>query len=223
MSNSLKLSQDTVTILKNFSTINQTLQFQPGNVIRTKSRGGEVVATAKVAEDFPVSFSIYELGRFLSVLGLFQDATLEFGDTSVKISDGRNSVNYVYSDPSLITAADYSKKYLIAHCISSFDLKQDDLQKIQKAASVLGNPNISITAKDGELVMVSYDKKNPSCDRYSLSIGSTDAEDFTVELSLETLRFIPGDYRVEVGERIIVRFTNKANELEYLVAGVVSR
>lgn len=219
----MKLSQETVGILKNFAVINQNLQFQPGNVIKTRTRSSEVFAAAIVAEDFPKAFAIYELGRFLSILGLFSDPDLEFGDTSVKISDGRNSVNYVYADPSLINAAQYDKEIKLPPVVATFDLKQDDISRLQKAASVLGNPTISITAKSGKLEVIAHDKKNPSCDKYSLDIGATDADDFTVDLSLETLKFIPGDYVVDVTERIVCKFTNKNANLEYMVAGIVTR
>lgn len=219
----MKLSNDTVAILKNFATINQNLQFQPGNVIKTRTRSSEVFATATVTEDFPSAFAIYELGRFLSVLQLFSDPDLEFGDSSVKISDGRTAVDYVFADPSLINGADYVKVITLPPVIATFDLRQDDIAKLQKAASVLGNPTVSISAVNGKLVVSSHDKKNPSCDKYALDIGTTDSEDFVVDLALESLRFIPGDYVVDVSERIACKFTNSATAIEYLVAGTISR
>ena len=219
----MKISTETVNILKNFAAINQNLQFQPGNVIKTRTRSSEVFAAATVSETFPKAFAIYELGRFLSILGLFSDPDLEFGDTSVKISDGRNSVTYVYADPSLINAAQYDKEIKLPPVVATFDLKQDDIARLQKAASVLGNPTVSIMAKGGRLEVTAHDKKNPSCDKYSLDIGTTDADDFSVDLSLDTLKFIPGDYSVEVTERIVCKFTNKNTALEYMVAGIVTR
>lgn len=219
----MKLSQETVAVLKNFSGINQNLLFQPGNVIKTLTRSAELFGEATVTEEFPVAFAIYEMGRFLSVLQLFTDPDLEFGDTSVKISDGRTSVNYVYADQSLINGANYEKEFKLPPIVATFDLRHDDLVKIQKAASVLGNPTVSISAASGKLSITSHDKKNASCDKYTLDLGPIDADDFTVELALDTLRFIPGDYSIEVPERLACRFTHKTQSVKYLVACTISR
>lgn len=219
----MKLSQETVAILKNFSTIHQNLQFMAGNVIKTKSTASDVFGSAIVAEEFPVNFAIYELGRFLSVISLFNDPDLEFGEKSVKIGDGKNAVNYVYADSSLIASPDYKKEITLPPVIASFELKQDQIAKLQKAASVLGVPTVSITAKNGMMNVVAHDKKNASSDKFTLDVGVTDASDFTVDLKLETLRFIQGDYDVDVTERVVCRFKNKAIDLTYLVAGDVSK
>ena len=59
----MKISDTTFDVLKNFSTINQSLAFKAGNVIRTVSPQKNILAQAKVAESFPVDFAIYELNQ----------------------------------------------------------------------------------------------------------------------------------------------------------------
>ena len=54
----MKLSNETVTVLKNFSTINQNLVIKPGNSINTMSAMKNIVAKAIVTEDFPQAFAI---------------------------------------------------------------------------------------------------------------------------------------------------------------------
>ena len=104
----MKLSQETMTILKNYAAINQSIQFKAGSVVKTKSGGADVYASAVIKEEFPCDFAIYELGRFLNVMSLFQDPELTFSeDNAVVIGDGSNSVRYVFADPSLISAANY--------------------------------------------------------------------------------------------------------------------
>ena len=218
----MKLSQETLTVLQNFAAINQSIQFKAGNVVKTKSSSAEVFGAVTLAEEFPIDFAIYELGRFLNVMSLFSDPELDFSEgNAVTIGDGRNSVRYAFADPSLISGANYDKDIKLPTVIATFTLKQDQIIKLQKAAAVLGAPTCTISAKNGELVVSAHDKKNSSSDKFSLSIGTTDASDFTVDLKLETLRLIPGDYEVEVTERVVCRFTNVPSKLTYLIAGEV--
>lgn len=219
----MKLSNETLAVLKNFAGINQNLLFKAGNVIKTKSESSNVFGEVTIKEEFPQDFAVYEMGRFLSALSLFEQPELQFKDTFVRITDGKNSLDYLYADPSLIVSANYDKPLKMPNIIATIDLTQDSLAKLQKAASVLGAPTITIDAKDGKLTVKVHDSKNPSSDKFSLDIGQTEADDFTVDLKLETLRFIPGDYTVDVTEKVVVRFTNTAQELVYLVAGEITK
>lgn len=218
----MKLSNETREVLKNFATINQNLQFKAGNVIKTKSGSSNVFGEVTVEEEFPRDFAIYEMGRFLSAISLFNDPDLEFNDTFVRITDGRNSLDYLYADPTLISGANYDKPIKMPKTIAEFELSQDSLAKLQKAAAVLSAPNISIQSKDGSLTITVHDSKNSSSDKYSLDIGTADVDDFIVDLKLETLRFIPGNYEVTVTEKVVVKFKNVDTDLAYLVAGEIS-
>lgn len=218
----MKLSSDTIAVLKNFTQINQNLQFKAGNVIKTKSRASEIFATAKIDTEFPQDFAIYELGRFIQVLGLFEDPDLEFTENAVHIKDKRNKVTYMFADPSLISAADYDKEITFPDTLAEFQLKQDDLAKLQKAAGVLGQQNITIVGKGGDLSIMVHDKKNSSSDKFVLSMGETTV-DFEVDLNLKTLQFIPGDYNVTVTEKVVCKFDNINEDISYLVAGTITQ
>lgn len=219
----MKLSNETLAVLKNFAGINQNLLFKAGNVIKTKSESSNVFGEVTIKEEFPQDFGIYEMGRFLSALSLFDQPELQFNDTFVRITDGKNSLDYLYADQSLLVAANYDKPLKLPNIIATIELKQGDLAKLQKAASVLGAPTISIEAKDGNLKVKVHDNKNSSSDKFSLDIGQTTASDFNVDLKLETLRFIPGDYTVDITEKVVVRFTHTVDELVYLVAGEITK
>ena len=49
----MKLSDKTIKILKNFSSINQSMLFRTGSIIRTKSTTDTIAAQAVVEEMFP--------------------------------------------------------------------------------------------------------------------------------------------------------------------------
>jgi hypothetical protein len=66
----MKLSETTLNVLKNFSTINTGLQVKPGQVVRTISKQQNVLAKATVPETFDSEFVIYDLNRFLGVIDI---------------------------------------------------------------------------------------------------------------------------------------------------------
>ena len=94
----MKLSNETVTVLKNFSTINQNLVIKTGSDISTMSAMKNIVAKAKVKESFPKDFAIYDLNEFLSCLSLFEKPDLEFDDDFVIITEDGNSRKSSKSD-----------------------------------------------------------------------------------------------------------------------------
>ena len=99
----MKLSDSTLSLLKNFSTINQSILFKKGNKLRTISVMKNILAEATVAEEFPKDFGVYELGQFLNGMGLHQSPELDFKhDSYVVIKEGRSRSKYFFADPSTI-------------------------------------------------------------------------------------------------------------------------
>ena len=101
----MKLSDETIAVLKNFSSINQSIIVGEGNTLRTISVMKNILAEAKVAESFEKSFAIYDLNEFLNGLSLHDNYALDFSnDTYVVIREGRRRVNYHFADPEVIVA-----------------------------------------------------------------------------------------------------------------------
>ena len=57
----MKLSDKTIKLLKNFSSINQSILFKEGSKLRTISVMKNILAEATVDEEFPKDFGIYDL------------------------------------------------------------------------------------------------------------------------------------------------------------------
>ena len=87
----MKLSSETVSVLKNFSTINQNLVIKEGSSISTMSAMKNIVSRAEVSETFPRQFAIYDLNEFLSALSLFSEPDLDFQDDFVVITENGSS------------------------------------------------------------------------------------------------------------------------------------
>ena len=146
----MKLNDQTVSILKNFSTINQNLVIKEGSEIATMSAMKNIVAKATVEENFPVEFAIYDLNEFLSALSLFTNPDLDFQENYVVITEAGSkgkSLKYWYSEPSVVTTP--SKEVTMPSSEVKFPLQSNVLSEVQKAAAVIGAPDMVL--EDDEL------------------------------------------------------------------------
>ena len=73
----MKLSDKTLVILKNFAGINNSILVKRGDSLRTISLAKNILAEANIKEEFPRDFAIYDLNQFLNGLGLHQDPELD--------------------------------------------------------------------------------------------------------------------------------------------------
>ena len=168
----MNLSNETVSVLKNFSTINQNLVIKSGDSISTISAQKNIVATAKVKETFPMDFAIYDLNEFLAAMSLFANPNLEFENDFVLITESGSSnkfLKYWYSDPSVVTTP--TREITMPDCEVSFSLNSDMLSEVQKAASVIGAPDMGLEAMSvGKATLKVTDKKNSTANDYGVGI-----------------------------------------------------
>ena len=211
----MKLSNGTINVLKNFSTINQNLVIKEGSDISTMSAMKNIVAKAKVEEDFIKEFAIYDLNEFLSALSLFEKPDLDFQDDYVVITEegSAKSLKYWYSDPSVVTTP--TKDITMPSNEVKFDFSSDSLAEITKAASVIGAPDMVL--EKGKLRVT--DKKNTTANDYATELDVPDSDvDYKFWFKVENLKLLPGSYSVEVSSKNISRFSNSSVDIEYFIA-----
>ena len=211
----MKLSNGTINVLKNFSTINQNLVIKEGSDISTMSAMKNIVAKAKVEEDFIKEFAIYDLNEFLSALSLFEKPDLDFQDDYVVITEegSAKSLKYWYSDPSVVTTP--TKDITMPSNEVQFDFSSDSLAEITKAASVIGAPDMVL--EKGKLRVT--DKKNITANDYATELDVPDSDvDYKFWFKVENLKLLPGSYSVEVSSKNISRFSNSNVDIEYFIA-----
>ena len=216
----MKLSNETVTVLKNFSTINQNLVIKPGNNISTMSAMKNIVAKAKVKEEFTQEFAIYDLNEFLASLSLFDNPDLDFKDDFVVISNGAH-LKYWYSDPSVVTTP--MKDVTMPESEVSFTLESNMLSDVQKAAAVIGAPDMVLEAMSlGVAVLKVTDKKNTTANDYAVQVdvNNEDGKDVPYKFwfKVENLKLLSGKYGVEVCSKNISHFVNTNGDIEYFIA-----
>lgn len=211
----MKLSKETLALIKNFSSINSNLTILPGNKLTTISTGKNIIADVVIAEQFPNEFGIYDLNEFLGAMSLFESPDLEFSDKYVTIKEGKNSVKFFAASKDVLTKVPQIKAFPEPDI--EFDLPGQLLQQILRVASILKVSDITFVG-DGETVTINVgDKSNPTGSSFDSQVAVTD-KTFQVKFKVENLKMMAGDYRVAIGAKKISRFQATNQQLTYYVA-----
>jgi hypothetical protein len=211
----MKLSENTINILKNFSTINPSILVKEGNTISTISQQKSIFARANVEETFPKQFAIYELSKFLGVLSLFKDAEIELGSKQMTIKAGKQSLNYTYADPSMIIVPPEKDITLPAPDIE-FDITQEELQKVVRATSVLQLPDISVVGNGSVIQLCAINSKNPTTDTFTIDVGTTNSNFNMVFKADNIIKLLMANYNVKISSKGLALFTS--DNISYYVA-----
>ena len=213
----MKLSDSTLSLLKNFSTINQSILFKTGRKLRTISVMKNILAEATIAEELPQDFGIYDLGQFLNGMGLHQSPELDFkNDGHVVIREGKMRSKYFFADPNVIITPPEKPITLPSEDVS-FELSTDQLDKLLKAAAIYQLPDLSVVGGEGVVKVLVRDKKNDTSNDYAVVVGETEGN-FVFNFKVENIKLIPGSYDVVVSQKLLSKFTCREHDLTYYIA-----
>ena len=201
----MKLSDNTLNVLKNFAGINNSILVKEGNKLRTISVAKNILAEANITEEFPRDVAIYDLNQFLNGLGLHSDPDLDFSPESyITIKEGKRRVKYFYADPQVIVAPPEKEINLPTEDVC-FQLDSTALDKLLKAAAVYQLPDLSAIGEAGVVKLVVRDKKNDTSNEYAVVVGETD-KNFVFNFRVENIKIIPGAYDVVVSSKLLSKF-----------------
>ena len=213
----MKFSEKTITILKNFAGINNSILVKTGQKLKTISVARNILAEAEISEEFSKDFAIYDLNQFLNGLNLHNDPEIDFSkDSYLTIREGKRKVKYFYADPNVIVSPP-DKAINLPSTDVEFNLDSVTLEKLLKAASVYQLPDFSVIGKDGNIELVVRDKKNDTSNECSIFVGETKS-DFVFNFKVENIKIIPGAYKVVISSKLLSEFTNEQYNLKYYIA-----
>ena len=215
----MELTNFSMNVLKNFASINSNIVISPGNNITTISEAKNVLAQAKVSEEFSQGFGIYDLNEFLNVVGLVDGPRLRFENEYVLVGDasGRAQIKYYFSDTEMLTTP--SKLITMPSTDVSFSLDQGTLNNLKRAASVLGHSQLVIEPSEGAVKLSVVDIENSTSNGYAIDVdGEYEEEKFKFVLNITNLKMIAGDYNVSISSKLISEFKSTDNDLTYWVA-----
>jgi hypothetical protein len=214
----MKLSEKTLNLLKNFSGINQSIQFKQGSILRTMSVMKNILAEVQIEEEFPRDFAIYDLNQFLNGVSLYSNPEINFNDDSyLTINEGKDRrTKYFFADPSVIVTPPEKPLILPSEDVC-FVVNSDQLSSILKAAAVYQLSDLSVVGENGVVKLVIRDKKNDTSNEYSVVVGETDSN-FCFNFKVENVKILPGTYEVVISKKLLARFVNESYNLTYYIA-----
>lgn len=211
----MKFSDETLAILKNFSSINPSVMFKPGQIIRTISPQKTVMAAAIVEENFDQKAAVYDLSRFLSTLTLFTNPDVEFQDDKFVIKSGRSKVNYTYASESMIITPP-DKDIPISGDIQ-VNIKWEHIQSVIRAAGVLSLAEVAFVGDGKTISLAAVDSKNPTADKYDVVVADdVETDPFEMLIKVENMKLIPSDYEVNLSSKGLAHF--KSPKVQYWIA-----
>ena len=214
----MKVSERTTNLLKNYANINQSIEFREGKILKTVSPLNTILASVEVEEEFPRTFPIYELNRFLGTLSLFNDPVLHLDESGVTIADDKHSAIYRYCGSSSMFQTPPEKNISFPDPEVQFELSHQQFKTTINAANTLGLPEVVVESNNGEIELVVSDTGNASSDRFSSTVGKTD-KTFRMIFKTENLnKIMEGDYVVALSSKRISHFRRTADSLQYWIA-----
>ena len=215
----MELNDKTLAVLKNYATINPNVVINEGNVLKTISEAKNVLSSAELGDTFPKTFGIYDLNEFLNVLSLVDSPNLKFEDNYVLVSDGsgRTRIKYFYSDIDMLTVP--SKDIIMPEAEVSFSFDRETLSRVKRAASVLGQTELSVSVINNVLSLSVVDQNDKTSNVFSIDVdGTYKNENFNYVFNISNLKMIDDDYRVDISSKLISHFVNEQSGIQYWVA-----
>ncbi len=212
----MKITVKTFQVLKNFSSINQSIYFTQGNKIRTISPMKTIMAEAEVQEMFPRDFGIYDLNQFLGVLSLFEEPDLDFDTSYLTISsEDKAQSDYFYADKSMIVVPPEKSLDLPDEPVS-FIIGDKVLKSVQQAASVLQLPEIVVKGDGENITIRAMNTGNSTSNSFYYNVGRTDKK-FSMIFKVENLKILLGSYNVTISSKAISKFESTDGNLKYMI------
>jgi hypothetical protein len=220
----MKLSPETIEILSNFSSINNSIIISPGSVIKTINSERNVFAKATVQETFPRDIPIYELREFLNIFKIHKDADVDFSDEQyILVQHNRTRMKFYYADLySLSKNLNLpDRDYVLDDVVLSINLESEQIERVRKAANYYSLNDLSLTGAEGRIELLVHNKEDSTSKSYNVEIGETENQ-FCFNLIEKNIKILSGSYMLEIARvndsNFAARFINQNQELEYFIA-----
>lgn len=197
----MKMTSETLDVLKNYAFHNGNLLINPGSLVHTKNESVTVYSAYESPEEFDEQIAIYDLNQFLQALNLFEDPEIEVDSGYVRIFSSTvqgKELFYRMSQPKLLSTP--TSKIPDMEFAVTTKLTRKDLNALLHAAAVLKNERIVFVNIDGNLVAKTSDKQaNKAGSNFQTVISENVNElpdDFELAFDLTQFKILPLDYEI---------------------------
>lgn len=215
----MKLSNETLTVLKNFASINQGMQFRQGKKLVTVSPSKTVLASAGINDEIPKEFCLYDLNQFLMIYNLKKNCELEFTEHDVIFNkdNGKNKSGYRMTTPEMIVVPP-NKELTIPSVDVEFTLTAEDYDSVMDMAKALSSPHIKISSEGDDIKVVTFDASGKDTNWDSTQVGTGNGHKYEIVFKTENIKMIPGTYEVQISFKGIAHFKNTKDDVQYWIA-----
>ncbi len=211
----MKLSDNTLSVLKNYANINQNLLITAGSTLSTMSVQKNIFAKAEISETFDRDVAIYDLNEFLASVTGMSDPDLDFKDDFILVTNNNgDKLEFYYSDPSVVSSP--TTEITMPDAEITFTLSNEQLSDIVKMAAIIGAADMVL--ENGKLTVT--DKKNKTANNYSKNVNAKGSEvvDYKFWFKVENLKLLSGTYDVSISSKKISYFKNQNIDIGYFIA-----
>lgn len=217
------LSKETRAVLKNFSSINNSIIFRPGNALAVVDQNESIIARAKITDTIPDRFAVGDVAKFLKILNQYGDEAtlLVSGSKSITIKNGgEGKFNFTLGAEKGILTTEKDET-TIPPIVAEFILPAADLVAIKKNIKLMGLNTIVFVADGKTLSVNAFNIGNSTSNEYEAVLGVCDKK-FSVAFSgSKIIGMLENDYDVEITDKEegvvkIVKFKSE-NGLEYFI------
>ena len=217
----MKLSEQTLAVLKNFSAINSGIVLNKGKIQKTISPEKSILVEAELEDAMPETFGIYDLNQFLGNVTTLNNPNMTFSENAVLMNDGDITLNYYSCSTNLIVSPP-DKELKLKQTDVSFVLTNAVLSKLLKLAAMNNLTHLSVVGKNGEIRLQMHEKANDTSNFASFKLNDYNGEDFIASFKVDNIKLIPGDYDVEIQLGAFAKFISNsgpmAGKIKYFIA-----
>ena len=212
----MKFSNETMSILKNFSSINPSIVFKAGSTIRTISPQKTVMAAATIGETVEQQAGVYDLSRFLATLSLFENPEVVFGTDRFTIKGGKSELKYTYTSESLIVSPP-EKDIVVPDPEATINVSWQAIDSVIRATGVLQLPEVAFSSDGSTITLSAVDSKTSTADSYDVIIAEdVETPPFNMIIKTDNLKLVPTDYEVTLSSKGMAHF--KSDKVQYWIA-----
>jgi hypothetical protein len=213
----MKLSNETLNVLKNFASINNGMKFKQGNKLSTISSGKTIFVSATIKDEFPQDFCVYDLNQFLAVHSLNKDPEIEFDDSNIIFKSGRSKLTYRKTAENMIVVPP-DREVKLPSIDVEFALTEEAYSNVMKSASVLKSTHIAVESDGGPIMLSCYDASDDAQHTNSIEVAESNGKKFKLVFLTDNFKMIPGSYDVQISAKGLGSFKNKNADIQYWVA-----
>jgi len=215
----MKLSENTLAILKNYANINTGIVLKPGKVVETVNQSSTLRSFANISETIPVVFGIYDLTTFLANVSQLggKDVNIQFDDHKLVLSNESGfSLDYYGAEPQLIKHP--TKEIIEITPDVEFTIHNQHFDKMLKLASLNSFKNFSFVGEDDGLYVKVFNvvDGNAVSNSGKFRIGDNPNGVFEARFLVENMKYLPLDYNVKLNHEGVAEFKSMDDNITYV-------